>query len=333
MTEPAWLLRSWRHEDGPEVSSLLDLVYATDPTARAIHDVHGPPSSDPDASSRAQVATVADVLVGVGTIWESAFAPARWRLSLQVHPDYRRRGIGSTLLDTLSRLLPDDGRPIQTGLSANAFAGISLCRHHGFRHLMRTRLGIIDPAHIPPETWLDFDAAWFRAAAAGYRVTALPDLMSRSGIITQLAALHEKMYRQSHAWSQPARLTPSQAEATFLGLDLIPDALFIAQRDRVPVGVSSLRHGSTPGDVDLGWTGVFVGHAAAAPHLTATLLHRCLSHARRHGWTVHVEVDAADQILWNLTHALPVTWQPDWLNLERTSDPRRRPLSRRGFVL
>ena len=33
--------------------------------------------------------------------------------------------------------------------------------------------------------------------------------------------------------------------------------------------------------------------------------------------TITVEVDAADQILWDLLGALPVSYRPDWLNLER----------------
>ncbi len=274
----------------------------------------------------------AGAIIGVGTVDEAAFAPARWRLSLQVHPDHRRRGVGSALLRHLAAIAAArDTRSLQIGLRAGAHASLEFLTHRGFRHLMRTRLGTIAPIPIPTRAPLPPIASESlsgsaravrpgreRAPSLHWRIAPLPSLTHIPDIATQIATLHTSIYRQTHAWSPPAPIiTSKQAETAFLGPDLIPDALFVALADETPIGIASLRRGLTLGDIDLGWTGVLAGLATAAPALTATLLDRCLVYARARGWTVRIEVDEADHVLWRLINALPVANEPDWLNLER----------------
>ena len=315
----ALTIRPWEERDREAVAALVAASTGDDPIARTHAAVHGPTCAAPGHVSRTLVACVGDLVVSAGTVWESWFHPARWRISLQVEPRHRRQGIGSAMLDALAaEAARHDDRGLQVGLSAAATESQEFLVNRGFRDLMRTRLGRLDPTHIPDSSWLRItDSARWRSGSQ-IPIRSFATFESRDDHSAGIADLHARIYRQTHAWSPPAPPDPEQALSAFLGDDLIPEALFIAFDGDRPIGVSSLRHGESAMEFDLGWTGVLTEFGPHIPDLTLALLGHCLSFAREAERSISIEVDAADDILWDLIDTLPVSYQPDWFNFERS---------------
>ncbi len=305
----------WSDAHPHEIARLLDVVRPDDPLARVLADVHGPDRDGDGRFRRSLVAARADRIVGVGTVWEADLHPARWRLSIQVHPSARREGVGTALLNVLLALgTARDHRPFQAATRADNAAGMGLLRRQAFAPLMRTRIGRLDPAAMAADDGDRFDAM-------GYRVVAFPD---RPVVVSaqSVADIHAEAYARSHATWNPVRpLDAAERIDLFLGDDLIPDALFLALAGDEVAGFGSLRAGAGPGDVDLGWVGVATGHEDRAKSIISAVVGRCLDRARRDGMVMSVEVDDADLAVSALLDTLPIGWEPDWLAFARPGPP------------
>lgn len=311
-------IRPWAAYDAPAVDTLLVTVWGHDPAARLVFAEHGAARDEPGAFRRTLVAQTGGRILAVATVWENPLHPARWRLVAHVCPRHRRCGIGSALFARLlAEVAPRGSRPWQSATRADDDAGRRFLAHHGFRLIMRTRLGELETSALGETAWTTLDAATAGVTEAGYRIVALPDLAVDAPLRPSLASLHGKIYRQAHGWNPPAELSEDDARRLFLGDDLIPDSLFVALADDRPVGVASLRLGATPGDRDLGWIGVAEGHPDRAASLIAALLGRCLKQVHAERLPIRVEVDEADRHLWRLVDGLPVRWEPDWLTFAR----------------
>lgn len=315
--------RPWAADDAPAVAVLLSAIWGHDPTAHAVFSVHGAARDESGLFGRTLVAEIGGDVAGVGTVRESRLHPARWRVVLHVHPAHRRRGVGAALFEGLIRELADrEPRPLQAATRADDGAGRWFLDRRGFRLLMRTRRGTLNPRAIHRAQRRAFAAATARVTAAGYRLVAGSDLRLAADPTRALAALHAEVYRLAHAWNPVAPLSKTEAVALFLDPDdLIPAALFVAVTGDAPVAVASLRRGRSPGGVDLGWVGAVGAHRGWGADLAAALVGRCLGYAADEGWAVRVEVDEADAHLWRLVGALPVVWEPDWLTFA-TPGPR-----------
>ncbi|MGH2560066.1 MAG: GNAT family N-acetyltransferase [Thermomicrobiales bacterium] len=318
-----WILRPWIM-DAAAVDELLSIVWGEDDERRAPFSVHGPPNDDPERYCRSLVAVADGAVVGVGTVWEYWLHPARWRLALHVHPNFRCRGIGSALFERLVAAPSlSDPRPLQVATYADDHDGRGFLDARGFRPLMRTRLGTINRRTIRNDIEQEHDVA-DRTSSVGYRLATLEDLLPALEIEGSVAALHAEAYRRGHSWNPPSPRLETNAGDLFFGDDLIQSAMFVAMggsSPASPAAVGSLRSGVSPGEVDLGWVCVANQHWADAANLTAALVGRCITEADRHGWVVRIEVDEADEDLWRILHRLPVSWEPDWLTF--TLDPHR----------
>lgn len=306
------MMRAWTPADAEGVAALLAAVWADEPGTLPLFAVHGRPRDGREGFARTVVAEAGGALVGVGTVRSSWLHPARWRVAVHVAAPNRRRGIGSRLLAALVGEMPaDDPRPWQAATRASDAAGRAFLARHGFRPLMRTRIGVLDPAALRPEDRRAIDAATRRVEAAGYRIGA--GRTDRAAARASLAALHAEIYRLAHAWNPPTPLAEQVAAELFLGDDLLPDEVVVARFGGAAIGVASLRRADDPAAVELGWVGVVGEHRTVADDLVLALVGVCLRRAAAAGWRVEVEVDAADAPLWRLVDGWPVALEADWL--------------------
>jgi GNAT superfamily N-acetyltransferase len=273
--------RPQKATDEPSIAALLSAVHAQNPAEVPEPTVHGPAVDERGNFRRTLVVEADDVLIDVGTIWEHWLHPARWRLALHVHPNRRRRGVGTALLKRLVGMIPaQDARPLQAATSADNAAGRQFLHRAGFDLLMRTRLGMVGPGVATVAIRPEIDNATERLMRTGYRIATLSDLGSGTFWTDALADLQAEIYRLGHDWNPPAPLTTADARHLFMDeADVIPEALFVGLLDNRPVALASLRRGETPDELDLGWVGVAARHRDLRNELTVVLLGQCLAYA------------------------------------------------------
>ena len=96
-------------------------------------------------------------------------------LDLIVHPDVRRRGVGTALLRTAVSVLTDKGRRLAVGDTDAESAGAAFCAAHGLTPVRTDQLSLLRVADVD---WADVDALT-TAAHPGYRLAgwrgACPD--------------------------------------------------------------------------------------------------------------------------------------------------------------
>lgn len=315
------IVREWVDRDRGSIDALLSAVTARNAVEPESFAVHGPAQDAPGTASRTLVAVCLDDVVGIGTIYEYWLHPAHWRLALHVHPGFRRRGIGSLLVEQLAEIgRRRNCRPIQAATGANDYPGRRFLARHAFRLLMRTRLGVLDPRLLDRGAWKLIDDATNQSKAMGYRIASLSEMTPNVAFIDALANLHSEMYRLDHGWNPPASISTNLARQLFLDADeLLSDALFIALHKTEPIAVASLRMRDSPDEVDLGWIGVSAEHYAHAAPLTTALVGCCVAFAERQHMVIRTEVDEANHHLWTMIEQLPVVPEPDWITLLRGS--------------
>lgn len=291
-------IRAWQASDQLAVGDLLKLLRTPD---------------DPIASyQRTLVALDDEQLCGIGSLWENPLHLARWRLTLQGLPVFWGHS-AAAVLERL-RMLRPDSRPLQAAVSASDDVQGAFWREQGFSLLMRTRRGVLLPDAAPASVAREFDSATRRVIAAGYRLASLTELGGCEENWRQLARLHDAIYSEGHWWNPVRALPDDEARDLFLQpVELLPDSMVLALQGEQMVAVSSLRRTEDDTQVELGWTGVLVRHAAFRDDLTLVLLGNCLQIAARMNWRVVFEVDEADPTLWSLCARLPLQREPDWL--------------------
>ncbi len=249
-----------------------------------------PDDSSWERFSCSYVALNGDNIVGYGSIFSRWLHPQRLRIAIHVLPDSAQDQTNDALFNRLIAAIPNtDSRDLQASYWQSDEASADFWTRLGFSHLMRTRIGTLDPSSLPEEG--------IHGLPEGVSIGTGAELMVDRGTWDQIALLHEKVYRRNHWWNPPAPIGLQQARDLYLQpADLIPDALFVALRDDGPVAVASLRPGRRPGHCELGWTGEREPQAIA--HImTDILITRCFDYAREQKWLIDIEADDADPIL------------------------------------
>lgn len=250
-------VRPWMPADAAHIDHLLDELWGHDPIARSLFGVHGEQRSEAGGFSRTVVSEVNGAVVGVGTVREYWLHPTRWRVTLHVHDDAQRRGVGATLFERLLLLIPHgDERPIQAATRADDRSGLRFLDHREFHLVMRTRRGTIDSGAIDRAAWDEFARVSLLLETTGYSLGAAGRHGRDLADLDTIANLHAEIYQAAHQWNPSVALTLSDARMLFLGDDLIPEALFVATFERQPFATASLRRTDRPPMVDLEWVGV-----------------------------------------------------------------------------
>lgn len=245
-------------------------------------------------------------VVGYGHLWHSTLHPTYAYVGVHVHLDWRGQGIGGRLWETVTV-------GVEKPLKAKTYATQRATR----RFLERRGLTLSVETHEPMLALADLGdpaAAVAEAERLGFRL--LPMTAFTPELTRQLLPLHREVYRHTHL-HDPAQVEVMDEE-DFLGDDLYPDWLYVAEKSGELAGVASVRCTDEPDTGDLGWFGVTEQFAAVGDRLTLALTVSALQAARVGGVrTISAELDSADPNALHLYRALP--WIPEKVWLTFTS--------------
>jgi len=169
-----------------------------------------------------------------------SFHPQKFQVTIRVHPDTRRRGVGSRLWDHLVEVLrTHDAIAVRTMVRENTPEGVSFVLRRGFREVMRVWESRLDVAACDLTR---FRRQVDRVAASGVTITTLAAELARDpNSLQRLYQLHSTIGEDV---PQPDQFTAPSFELfrTYVleSPQALPDAHFIAVADGQYVGVSNL---------------------------------------------------------------------------------------------
>lgn len=281
-------IRPCAEQDLAAIAALVESSWLHDAAMRMIYTQSHRVWSSTGLIRQTLVATMNDTLVGVGTLFESTIHPQRLFITLNVADDWQRRGIGSQVWAALEAL--GDDRPWIAKVTRHDPAGMGFLQKRGFKPLVSTLTGLLDPTVPAVQTWI----ANLPIAVPGYRIIEFEDAPATQ---SNVALIHAAIYRQAHEWNPPIEEGVEGAIAHYCGPNVIAGSQLCVYRDEQLVGAANLiAHPFEPesGEAYLVNLGVVALPAAADP-LTGVLIRRSLEFAAARGLRVRFEADDSHQ--------------------------------------
>lgn len=289
------MIRPYREDDRPSVETLLVEAWPDDQVLREISSIHGEHLDTADRWRRSLVSVKREEVTAVGTLLASARHPTRIFVVIAVAHACRRRRIGSALLAELRRL--SDGRPLLARVREDDPVGLGFADAHGFDVVMRSRVGVVDPADPRVEEWV----------AANSALVVDRDL-SRE----ELAVAHEAAYRAEHERWAPATQRPlEESLKLFCGDSWLRETAVAVRNENGICAVAAL-HGPplAPSERELF---LIAGSASHDDSALRTVVAAELDLARSSGAVLSIEADEANAALSAILAELPATLEPTLL--------------------
>lgn len=264
------------------------------------------------------VAEVQGRMVAVGHYCEPwwSMEPGKYHLEIDVHPDSRRRGIGSALYD---RFMADLAESQPTKLTANTrenqVEAVQFLTRRGFKPVMRAPVSYLDVA--------SFDPAPFAAYPAAVREQNI--VVRPLSEITPVDPDWKRKFWELE-WEllqdvpTPEPLTKMPLEVferrTFESPNFVPEAQYIALDGDEWVGMSGLwRSEAAPHMLYTGLTGVVRSHRRRGIAMALKL--RAIHFAGQYGATT-IETDNEEgNPMYQINLKLGFEPQPAWVDFEK----------------
>ena len=136
-------IRRWRQDDARRVRDLLDTDTDT-LWIEQFHALHGPDQDGPDWRRTLVAVDSYNRLLGCASIAVNTLHSSRFPCAIDVHPRFRRRGLGAALLDAIKLARPDD-LPLSTKVRTANTAAMGFLTKAGAATYARCLNVVIDP--------------------------------------------------------------------------------------------------------------------------------------------------------------------------------------------
>ncbi len=250
------------------------------------------------------------------------FHPDRYAMDLTVHPDHRRRGIGSTLYDRLLTVMRERGAIALRGeVKEDMPEAVAFVEHRGFVEVERSWESRLD---VTTFDMTRFAGADDRLTAAGVRITTLAAEQARSS--RALRDIYELQVACDHDVPSVDPITAVPFEQFIAheveGPDALPDGYYLAAtgegEEMRYVGMSSLFASAGKPDVLYqGLTGVLPEYRGRGVAMALKL--QTVRYAWEHGKReIRTWNDTTNRPMLRINEAMGFVKQPIWIGVQKT---------------
>jgi GNAT superfamily N-acetyltransferase len=279
---------------------------------------HSDGSREPGALFSRFLAEVDGLVVGVGLCcepWRSR-GPGKYQVNCDVHPEFRRRGIGTALYDQLTGLLTEHGAKILVARTReDEAAGLRFLARHGFEQVMRSPISHLDVGAFDADR---FAESMLRVAERGMEIVSLARLAAVDPQWKQkLWVLVRELYLDLPSHASLAQQTFVKFEERSLRAPgFNARAHFIALDGDQWVGTSSLwLPQGEPDKLYTGLTGVVRSHRRLG--LATAMKIRGIGFAQQIGARLIQTDNEENSPMYQLNRQLGFKPQPAWLDFQK----------------
>jgi GNAT superfamily N-acetyltransferase len=213
-----------------------------------------------------------------------SFQPGKYSVSIVVHPDHERCGIGTALYDhVLAALSRQQHEPVLlvSGTRENKPQAIRFLERRGFQPVMRWIISELDLAAFDPSPWVGLQE---KVQGQGVRFLSLSELMERDSTWQhKLWDLDWALTLDEPSPAPPTRLPLERfVQQRLAGPEFLPEGEFVALEGERYVGMSGLSNNpADPQQLWSGFTGVVRSHRRRG--IATALKLQTIDYARRAG--------------------------------------------------
>jgi GNAT superfamily N-acetyltransferase len=264
-------------------------------------------------NKRRWVAEQGGEVVGFGGFQhdELMIDPHKFMVRIVVEPSWRRRGIGSALMEHLNReLRPFGAEVIRSWAREDRPAGIQFLRAHGLAEFHRVWMSQLDVSRFD---FQPYDGYEEKLRSQAIEIRTLRELEGDADKERRLYELECELFADVVS---PDPMVPLTYELFVETLrhnpKILPDAYFVAVQEGTYVGQSVLWANQADGGLDTGITGVRRDYRRRGAALALKL--RGISYAREHGRTIiRTGNDSLNLPMLAINDRLGFVRQPAWI--------------------
>lgn len=256
-------------------------------------------------------------IVANGTYMEPSWSyrPGKYHVSVQVHPDHRRQGLGDRIYSSImEHLAPFNPDTLTSQTREDQNSALQFLERRGYRVVMREPVSHLDVPSFDPNP---FAARSARVQSAGIEITPLSEL--REQVDDWQRRLYDLEWEllQDVPVSEPLSRTPFDVwlQRVVENPGFTPDGNMVARDGDRWVGVSGLwRSEADPKKLYTGLTGVSRSHRRLG--LATAMKLRAIEFARAYGAALIETDNEENNPMYQINMQLGFEPRPAWLEFE-----------------